>query len=84
MRIARRRTLGAIEFAGFLSGPGRAAVSKKWGAPPKYLGGVTGAVVPDQLKTGVTRACRDWRERTDTYGRVGISERLVRRDKPAH
>ena len=24
----------------------------------EYLGGVTGAVVPDQLKTGVTRACR--------------------------
>ena len=33
----------------------------------EYLGGVTGAVVPDQLKTGVTRACRYEPEIQRTY-----------------
>ena len=51
----------------------------------EYLGGVTGAVVPDQLKTGVTRACRyepeiqrSYEELARHYGTVIVPAR------PAH
>ncbi len=51
----------------------------------EYLGGVTGAVVPDQLKTGVTRACRyepeiqrSYEELARHYGTVILPAR------PAH
>ena len=51
----------------------------------EYLGGVTGAVVPDQLKTGITRACRYEPEIQRSYEELALHYgTVILPARPAH